>query len=168
MDVALTFARLSAFRSSPRPPCRRSSPPAASAPRCTFSNSSRPTSATRICGRPIIGRPRNSWPGTRAGLPSITAVQPVHVAAWIEASARARRLRSSSATRRGAICSIGRSMAMSSIPAVNLPAPDGAKVLKLSIEGLPVGAHASVADEPFIANRLSGEFRSYLTANLSP
>ena len=61
-------------------------PSSSSAPACAFSNSSRPKSATRIRGARLCPR-RVVW-CVDAGVPSIAAVQPVHVAAWIEAGTR--------------------------------------------------------------------------------
>ena len=59
--------------------------------RSAFWNSSRRTSATRTRAGPTAAPWRSFWPGARTtGVPSITAVQPLHVAAWIEhADARA-------------------------------------------------------------------------------
>jgi hypothetical protein len=48
---------------SAHPLYRPSSAPPANAHRCAFSNSSRPTTATRTRGGPITGLRRNSWPG---------------------------------------------------------------------------------------------------------
>jgi hypothetical protein len=42
-------------------------------------------------------------------------------------------------------------------------ASGGAKLLKLGVEGLSYGADAGIADEAFFR----GEFRSYLTANVT-
>ena len=69
--------------------CRPSSPPPASVPRSASWNSSRPTSATRTRAGPTAAPWRSFWPGaTNSGVPSIAAVQPLHVAAWIEAATR--------------------------------------------------------------------------------
>ena len=54
-------------------------------------NSSRPTSTTRTRAGPMLAPPMNSWPGARPPvLPSIGAVQPVHVATDRGRDARAR------------------------------------------------------------------------------
>src|SRR5271169_4506884 len=68
--------------------CPSSSPPAI-ARRSASWNSSPPTSVTPTRAGPTTGPPEESlaWCAS-AGVPSIAAVQPVHVATWIEAGTR--------------------------------------------------------------------------------
>lgn len=44
--------------------------------------------------------------------------------------------------------------------------PDGAKLLKLGVDGLPIGADAGIAYS--LVGDFGDEFRSYLTATVTP